>query len=137
MGKLELKNFMSQFLSTKQIDYFLLHPKMKEENVHLKRVSYLWQILWEYEEGTHSRNERLTETRLVLSRGQFLKWFCTPTPNFRPLRTTFKKLFTGAKVWHKVQKFGVGRKTVYEINPRFKDCGTVLLPIMQNKSTIR
>ena len=54
MGKLVLKNFMSQFLSTKQIDYFLLHPKMKEENVHLKRVSYLWQILWEYEEGTHS-----------------------------------------------------------------------------------
>ena len=33
------------------------------------------------------------------------------------LRPTFEKLFTSAKVWPKVQKIGVGRKTVYEINP--------------------
>ena len=33
------------------------------------------------------------------------------------LRPTFKKLFTGAKVQLKAQKFGVGRKTVNEIDP--------------------
>ena len=33
------------------------------------------------------------------------------------LRPTFKQLFTGAKVQRKVQKIGVGRKTVYEIDP--------------------
>ena len=31
---------------------------------------------------------------------------------------TFEKLFTGAKVWRKAQKIGVGRKTEYEIDPR-------------------
>ena len=34
------------------------------------------------------------------------------------LRLTFEKLFTDAKVWRKVQKIGVGCKTVYEIDPR-------------------
>ena len=33
------------------------------------------------------------------------------------LGPTFEKLFIGAKVWRKVQKIGVGRKTVYEIDP--------------------
>ena len=32
------------------------------------------------------------------------------------LHPTFEKLFTGAKVQHKAQKIGVGRKTVYEIS---------------------
>ena len=32
------------------------------------------------------------------------------------LRPTFEKLFTGAKVWRKAQKIGVGRQTVYENN---------------------
>ena len=41
----------------------------------------------------------------------------TPTPNFRALRPTFDKLFTGAKVQRKAQKIGVGRKSVYEIDP--------------------
>ena len=38
--------------------------------------------------------------------------------SFAPLCPTFEKLFTGAKVWRKAQKFGIGRKTVYEIDPR-------------------
>ena len=33
------------------------------------------------------------------------------------LRTTFKKLFTGANVGRRAQKIGAGCKTVYEINP--------------------
>ena len=52
----------------------------------------------------------------IYNRGQF----CTPTPNFRALRPTFEKLFTGTKVWRKARKFGVGRKTVYEIDPRWR-----------------
>ena len=50
--------------------------------------------------------------------GQFHKRFCAPTPNFCALCPTFEKLFTGAKVRRKVQKFGLGRETVYEIDPR-------------------
>ena len=41
-------------------------------------------------------------------------------PNAQILRPApnFEKLFTGAKVWRKARKFGVGRKTVHEIHPR-------------------
>ena len=49
--------------------------------------------------------------------GWFHKRFCTLTPNFRTLRPTFEKLFTGAKVQCREQKFGLGRKTVNEFNP--------------------
>ena len=38
-------------------------------------------------------------------------------PAICPLRPTFEKLFTGAKVWRKAQKIGVGRKSVKEIDP--------------------
>ena len=34
------------------------------------------------------------------------------------LRPIFEKLFTGPKFWRKAKKFGVGRKAVYEIDPR-------------------
>ena len=37
------------------------------------------------------------------SRGRFHKRFCAPTPNFRTLRPTFEKLFTGAKVRRRAQ----------------------------------
>ena len=50
-------------------------------------------------------------------RGRFHKQFCAPTPNFRALCPTFEKLFTDAKVRRKAQKMGVGRKTIYEIDP--------------------
>ena len=43
------------------------------------------------------------------SRGQFHKQFCALTPNFSALRPTFEKLLLA-------QKFGVGRKTVFEID---------------------
>ena len=49
--------------------------------------------------------------------GQFQKRFCALTPNFCALCPTLEKLFTGAKVWRKARKFGLGRKTVYEIDP--------------------
>ena len=39
-------------------------------------------------------------------------------PNFRALRPTLEKLFTGAKVWRKAQKMGAGRENFYEIDPR-------------------
>ena len=44
-------------------------------------------------------------------------FMCAPMPNFRALRPTFEKLFTGAKVQRKAQKMGAGRETFYEINP--------------------
>ena len=52
-------------------------------------------------------------------RGRFHKWCCALTPNFCALCPTFEKLFTGAKVRCKAQTIGVGRKTVYEIDPRW------------------
>ena len=36
---------------------------------------------------------------------------------YAPLRPTIEKLLTGAKVRRKARKFGVGRETVYEIDP--------------------
>ena len=54
---------------------------------------------------------------LFIARGRFHKRFCAPKPNFCTLRPTFKKLFTGTKVWRKARKFGVGRKTVLKSTP--------------------
>ena len=51
------------------------------------------------------------------TRGRFHKRFCAPLPNFRALCPTFEKLFIGAKVWRKAQKFSKGNETVYEIDP--------------------
>ena len=55
--------------------------------------------------------------KLLQHCGRFHKWFCAPTPNFRALRPSFEKLFTGAKVRRKAQKMGAGCETFYEINP--------------------
>ena len=57
-----------------------------------------------------------TRVETWLNRGQFHKLFCALTPNFCTLRPTFEKLFTGAKVWCKAQKMGVGHKAVYKID---------------------
>ena len=52
------------------------------------------------------------------TRCRFHKLIYILRPAICALRTTFEKLFTGAKVWRKVQKISVGRKKAYEINPR-------------------
>ena len=44
-------------------------------------------------------------------------WFHNLRQTICALCPTFKKLFTDAKVQHKAQNIGVGRKTVYEIDP--------------------
>ena len=44
---------------------------------------------------------------------------------FAPLRPTFEKLFTGAKVRRKAQKFVAGHKTVYEIDPWTIKCPVI------------
>ena len=49
--------------------------------------------------------------------------------SIRTLLPTFKKLFTGAKVWHKAQAIGVGRKTVYEIGPWWVKSWTTLVQV--------
>ena len=64
---------------------------------------------------------------------QFHKRFCAPMPNFCALRQTFEKLFTGAKLWRKVQKKGVGCKSVFEIDPnRGRQPGLLLSPVFKN-----
>ena len=50
----------------------------------------------------------------------FIKGFAPFHPTFTPLRPTYEKLFTGAKVRRKAQKIGVGRKSVYETDPMDK-----------------
>ena len=50
---------------------------------------------------------------------------------FAPLRPTFEKLLTGAKVRPKEKKIGVGRKSVYEIDPR-----TGFMDIFNRKSNV-
>ena len=52
-----------------------------------------------------------------MTRGRFHKLIYALCQNICAPRTTFKKLFTGTKVGGKAQKFGVGLKTVYEIDP--------------------
>ena len=51
--------------------------------------------------------------------GQFQKWYCTLTPNFRALRPTFEKLFTGPNVGRRARKIGTVRKTVYETDTQW------------------
>ena len=69
----------------------------------------------------------------MISRGQFHKlvcalfWtVCTLCQTVPALPPTFETLFTGVKVQPKAQKIGLGRKTVYEIDPQFKP----IMPIM-------
>ena len=52
-----------------------------------------------------------------MTRGRFHKLIYALRQNICALRPTFEKLFAGAKVRRKAQKFGVGLKTVYEIDP--------------------
>ena len=59
------------------------------------------------------------------------------------LRQTSEKLFTGVKVWRKAKKFGVGGKTVYEIDTQLmlrlcnsKPCKT-LFNMMNNLLSLR
>ena len=49
------------------------------------------------------------------SRGRFHKRFCAPTPNFRTLRPTFEKLFTGAKARRK--RWAQGAKPFMKSTP--------------------
>ena len=60
--------------------------------------------------GTNITTEKEMEAWIEVPRVYFINGFV-------PLRPTFEKLFTGAKVWRKARKFGVGHKTVYEIDP--------------------
>ena len=62
----------------------------------------------------HKKNEIQNTT----TRGQFYKLIYALRQTIWALRPTFEKLFTSAKVWRKVQKIAVGRKTVYEIGPK-------------------
>ena len=65
-----------------------------------------------------------------LIRGLFYKLFCVLLQAICALRPTFEKLFTGAKVGRKAQKVGVGRKTVYEIDPRKNISNSVGIQIL-------
>ena len=67
--------------------------------------------------------------------GRFHKRVLHPEPKFRALRPTFEKLFTGTKVWRKARKFGVGCKTVYEIDPWILN-GPVLGSHLKNRIKI-
>ena len=56
----------------------------------------------------------------------YINFCCTLRQIVHTLRPTFEKLFTGVKVWRKAQNMGVGRKRVYEIDPRQTQMVTVL-----------
>ena len=65
-----------------------------------------------------------TSLRDLLTMGLFHQLVCDVRQTVIALSQTFEKLFfTAVKVWRKAQKIGVGRRTVYEIDPR-----TVYMP---------
>ena len=61
------------------------------------------------------------------TRGLFHKLVYATRQTICTLHPTFEKLFNGEEVWCRVQKIGVGRKTVYEMDPWCKCKQTRLL----------
>ena len=55
-----------------------------------------------------------------MTKGRCHKLIYALRQTIRILRPTFEMHFTGTKVWRKVQKISVLRKTVYEIYPWFE-----------------
>ena len=79
-------------------------------NLNKSRVSDPGILFWQY------RTQKVVK-KMYSTRCRFHKLIYILRPAICALRTTFEKLFTGAKVWRKVQKISVGRKTFNEIEP--------------------